>query len=48
MSFVFCIVGYLLGIRFGDTVNRRVKPEIFGGIILIGIGIKVLLSHLMG
>ena len=48
VSFVFCIVGYLLGIRFGDTVNRRVKPEIFGGIILIGIGIKVLLSHLMG
>lgn len=48
VSFVFCIAGYLLGIRFGDTVNRRVKPEIFGGIILIGIGIKVLLSHLMG
>lgn len=48
VSFVFCIAGYLLGIRFGDTVNRRVKPELFGGIILIVIGIKVLLSHLMG
>lgn len=47
VSFVFCIVGYLLGIRFGDTVNRRVKPEILGGIILIVIGVKVLLSHLM-
>mgnify|MGYP002518915520 CR=1 FL=1 len=48
VSFVFSIVGYLLGIRFGDTVNRRVKPEILGGIILIVIGVKVLLSHLMG
>lgn len=47
VSFLFCIAGYLLGIRFGDTVNRKVRPEIFGGIILIIIGIKVLLSHLM-
>lgn len=45
-SFVMSLVGFGLGVRFGDTVTRRVKPEIAGGLILIGIGIKILIEHL--
>ena len=48
VSFLFSIAGFLLGVRFGDIVNRRVKPELLGGIILIAIGIKILLEHLLG
>lgn len=48
VSFLLSVVGYLLGIRFGSAVTQRVKPELFGGLILIGIGVKVLITHLMG
>ena len=48
VSFLFSIIGYGLGQRFGHMITRRLKPELFGGIILVGIGIKVLLSHLLG
>lgn len=47
VSFVFSIAGHLLGVRFGEVVARRWKPELVGGIILIGIGIKILLEHLL-
>lgn len=46
VSFLFSIVGSLLGVRFGDVVARRLKPELFGGIILIIIGIRILITHL--
>ena len=45
-SFVFSLLGYYLGSRFGSIITRRLKPELFGGLILVGIGIKILLSHL--
>lgn len=48
VSFLFSIVGYHLGRRFGKTITRRLKPELFGGIILVLIGVKILLSHLLG
>jgi putative Mn2+ efflux pump MntP len=38
------IVGMLMGGRIGDRWGSRV--EIFGGIILIGIGVKILIEHL--
>ncbi|MBO4263555.1 MAG: manganese efflux pump [Bacteroidales bacterium] len=47
-SFLFSIAGSWLGIRFGEVVNRRIKPELLGGIILLGIGIKILAEHLGG
>ncbi len=47
VSFVFSMAGHLLGVRFGEVVARRWKPELVGGIILIGIGIKILLEHLL-
>ena len=46
VSFLFSIAGSELGIRFGEPVRNRMRPEIFGGIILIAIGIKVLIEHL--
>ena len=48
VSFLFSIVGYHLGRRFGKIITRRLKPELFGGIILVLIGVKILLSHLLG
>ena len=46
VSFLLAIVGMLLGVKFGKPIERRLKPELLGGIILIIIGVKVLLSHL--
>mgnify|MGYP000383071556 FL=1 len=41
---VLTIVGMLLGGRIGDRWGSRV--EIFGGLVLIAIGIKILIEHL--
>lgn len=46
-SFVLSLVGYALGRRFGSVITRRLKPELFGGLILCFIGVKILLSHLL-
>ena len=46
VSLLFGIIGHLLGIRFGRAVSRRLKPELIGGVILLAIGVKILLSHL--
>lgn len=48
VSLVFSLAGSTLGVRFGSIVAKRIKPELLGGIILILIGVKVLLSHLLG
>lgn len=44
VSFVFSIIGCLIGVFFGKRVNLR--AELWAGIILIGIGIKILFEHL--
>lgn len=43
VSFLFSIIGYHLGHRFGKTITKRMKPELIGGLILIAIGLKILL-----
>ena len=48
VSFLFSIIGYQLGARFGHSIARRLKPELFGGVILVGIGVKILVTHLFG
>ena len=48
VSFVMSITGVLLGVKFGKPITKKLKPELLGGVILIFIGIKVLLSHLYG
>lgn len=47
VSFLFSLLGHHLGISFGKTVSRRIKPELLGGIILVAIGTRVLISHLL-
>ncbi|MGN1264050.1 MAG: manganese efflux pump MntP family protein [Prevotella sp.] len=47
MSLLFSIVGYMLGVFLGESVSKRLKPELIGGIILMAIGVKILVSHLL-
>ncbi|MBN2363947.1 manganese efflux pump [candidate division WOR-3 bacterium] len=37
--------GFFLGKKFGEFVGR--KAEIFGGLILIAIGVKIVVEHLL-
>ena len=43
ISFLFTFIGMEVGIHFGRRFHFNV--EIFGGIILIGIGLKILIEH---
>ena len=43
--FSMCAVGYLVGEKIGRFING--KLEIVGGVILISIGLKILLEHLL-
>ncbi|MGX8689178.1 MAG: manganese efflux pump MntP [Bacteroidaceae bacterium] len=43
-SFVFSVAGFIIGAYAGRKINFPV--EIIGGIILIGIGVKILIEHL--
>jgi putative Mn2+ efflux pump MntP len=45
VAFAFTAVGLHLGRRFGALFGRRM--EIIGGLILIGIGVKILVDHLL-
>ena len=45
VSLLFAVAGCLLGIRFGKPISKRLKPELFGGTVLLIIGFKILLSH---
>lgn len=45
VAFAFSFVGLYIGNKFGDILGE--KAEIFGGIMLIGIGIKTLAEHLI-
>ena len=45
-SFVLTVAGAKLGPLVGRIVGRR--AELVGGIILIGIGVKILVEHLAG
>ncbi|WP_439185667.1 manganese efflux pump MntP [Carboxylicivirga taeanensis] len=44
-TFIFSFAGLTIGLKLGSIF--RTKIELIGGIILIGIGIKVLVSHLL-
>ena len=45
-SLLFSVAGFLLGLRFGCSIRRRLRPELFGGLILLFIGVRILLTHL--
>ena len=46
VTFVCCLAGHLLGKKFGSWLGG--KAEIFGGVILVYIGAKILVEHLSG
>jgi len=44
ITFLLSIFGVYFGNRFGHYFERKI--EIIGGLILIGIGIRILINHL--
>ena len=46
VSFGMSVLGFSIGVRFGDAVNRKMRPELLGGLILLGIGVRILIEHL--
>ncbi len=46
VAFIATIIGFLLGKKAGDLMGRW--AETIGGIILIGIGLRILITHLLG
>jgi putative Mn2+ efflux pump MntP len=44
-AFLTSVIGFLLGRKAGKLIGRR--AEAAGGIILIGIGVRILLTHLL-
>ena len=45
VTFIICIVGLLIGKKVGDKLST--KAQIFGGIILIGIGLEIFVSGMI-
>jgi putative Mn2+ efflux pump MntP len=45
ITFTVCLLGFEFGKRIGYLIEKR--AELAGGIILIAIGIKILLEHLL-
>jgi len=45
ISFAFSLLGVYLGVYFRDKI--KINVELLGGIILIGIGMKILIEHLL-
>ena len=45
ITFIISVIGVKIGNIFGDKYEK--KAELAGGIILIGLGIKILIEHLL-
>ena len=46
VSFVMSLIGLFFGIKCGCGCARILKAELWGGIILVFIGLKILIEHL--
>ena len=46
VSFALSFIGLMFGIRFGCGIARKLRAELWGGVILIIIGTKILIEHL--
>ncbi len=46
VSFILSMIGLFFGIRFGCGIARKLRAELWGGIILVLIGTKILIEHL--
>ena len=45
ITFILCFFAVFMGHRFGNLFGEKV--EVFGGLILIGIGVKILIENLI-
>jgi putative Mn2+ efflux pump MntP len=47
---IICFVMTIIGARLGPVIGRAVgkRAELLGGLILIGIGVRILVEHLRG
>ena len=45
VAFVATVIGFLLGRKAGYLIGRR--AEAIGGMVLIGIGVKIILEHIL-
>lgn len=45
ITFILSFLGVFIGCKFGAMFKKKV--EILGGVVLIGIGVKILLEHLL-
>lgn len=43
ITFLFSVVGVFIGKKFGNILNN--KAQLVGGLILVGIGIKIFVEH---
>lgn len=46
VSFALSHLGVMIGAKCGKGIGKKLRAEMLGGIILVGIGIKVLMEHL--
>ena len=46
VTFALCLIGVQVGCKTGSCFGRR--AQIAGGLVLIGIGVKILIEHLLG
>lgn len=46
VTFLLSLTGFYIGDKFGHFFEKRI--EALGGVVLIAIGIKILLQHLLG
>ncbi len=44
VTFIICLLGVALGRRAGKLLGQR--AELLGGVVLIGIGLRILIEHL--
>jgi putative Mn2+ efflux pump MntP len=44
-AFLLSVIGYFIGNKVGNFIGSKI--EIVGGVILIGIGVKILIEHLI-
>ena len=48
VSSLLSLLAFWMGFRGRAHLARRLRPEMLGGVILIGIGLKILVEHLSG
>jgi putative Mn2+ efflux pump MntP len=46
VAFVITAIGFVIGAKAGELLGRRAK--LVGGLVLIGIGLRILISHMLG